>query len=100
MQQIEERLLDYGLIGMMLIVFGVVIYYLFQKTEKNANDWKAIGMEAMKNFHQLSKENAANSRELIEIQKQMVKKIDNIPQETVKEIRLQFPMANITSART
>lgn len=100
METIQEKLFDYGLIGIMLFIFGIVIYHLFKKSEKNSKDWKDMGMEAMKNFHQLSKENAANSRELIEIQKQMGKRIDNIPQETVKEIRLQIPQANLTSART
>lgn len=114
--EISEQLMDYRLIGMLLLVAGFVIYYLNKKSEENATTWKKMALEAQdnfvnisKSFVEISKEQEITNKKLIEIRerdilqerefhKNMERRIEHLPKEVAKEIRL-IPN-NRTSAKT
>lgn len=99
--QAGEKLFQYGLLGILLILVAAVAMKLFFLTQKNAKTWQKMAMDMNENFVNISvKQNSLNAR-LAEIMERSEEhnvknfekldgKIEKIPQEVSKELRLEL----------
>lgn len=91
------KLLDYGVLGLVLFFVGYFAYKLYMQQQEYTKEWKSEAKEArMEVFELTSKQNSISEAQ-VEIQKaqalqtkefydNMIRKIDEVPRRTVKEI--------------
>lgn len=91
------KLLDYGVLGIVLFFVGYFAYKLYMQQQEYTKEWKTEAKEArLEVFELTSKQNSISEAQL-EIQKSqavqtkefydnIIKRVDDIPGRTVKEI--------------
>ena len=97
----STRLLDYGVLGVVLLFIGYFAYKMYNKINEDQKIWREEAIKSRDDLIQLTiKQNELNSR-LIEIRKQDVddqrtnfyslqKKLDNIPENVRKELSVDL----------
>lgn len=93
-------LLDYGLIGILLVIVGYFAWHLYRIQEENSKEWKSEAKESSKAVYELtSKQNNINEKQL-ELQTQgnvqskefydaLNNKMDLLPEKILKEMQYQ-----------
>lgn len=99
--QAGEKMFQYGILGVLLVLVAAVAMKLFFTTQKNAATWQKMAMDMNENFVNISvKQNALNARlaEIMERSEELTiknfekldGKIDRLPREVSKELRLEL----------
>lgn len=102
-----SRLLEYGLLGVFLVLLGVFAWHLYRKIDENSNEWKDMAKSMNKNYTDIVLQQNEQNKKLIAIQREssiqnkqfhdsMKNKMDRMPTHIVREIRLHG--SNLTSA--
>lgn len=101
LENASTRLLDYGVLGVVLLFIGYFAYKMYNKINEDQKIWREEAIKSRDDLIQLTiKQNELNSR-LIEIRKQDVddqrtnfyslqKKLDNIPENVRKELSVDL----------
>lgn len=111
LERASNRLLDYGVLGVMVIGLAVLLYRMWEKINKDQEMWRSEAIESRKAFITLSQQQNLTNQKLIAIRERDVdqnkdfhvliqKKIDEFPSEVRKEMKAELMehQVNITSA--
>ncbi len=111
MQEVGNALLDYGIIGIALLIVGYFAWHLYKIQERNSEEWKKDAKESHKAFQELSSKQNMIAEKQIEIQeKQMIQtkdfydslneKVEDLPGRMIKEMNYQKLLAQQSSNNT
>lgn len=107
--QAASRLLEYGVLGIFLILTAFIAFHFYKKIEENSNEWKEVAKSMSENYTNIVLEQNAQNKKLISLQRDTVnqnrefhnninKKIDLLPATITKEIeflnRVHYTPAN------
>lgn len=99
MDQSIAKILEYGLLGVAVVVFGFVIWHLYKGKSEDAKTWKEMAQKSSQEFIHISiKQNETNSK-IVDVQKQMAednrrfhdemyKRIEDLPAKVAERIKL------------
>lgn len=91
------KLLDYGVLGIVLFIVGYFAYKLFMQQQEYTKEWKVEAKEAHHAFIELSAKQNSIAEKQIDIQREqslqtkefydnIIKRVDELPARTLKEI--------------
>jgi len=94
-----SRLLEYGVLGIFLILTAYIAFQFYKKIEENSSEWKELGKKMSDNYTNIVIEQNTQNKKLIQIQRETVKqnqyfhkdisaKVDDLPNLITKEIKL------------
>lgn len=95
----SNRLFEYGLSGVLVVVFGFIVWKLYMKLDAEAKTWQKMALDLNKSQVEiLVKQNETNNRLLdvqkkanaqtLEFYKRMEKGIEEMPTKVAKEVIL------------
>ena len=93
-----NKLLDYGVIGIMIIFLAFIAFKFYQKIDENSKEWKQQAKDMAEKYTSLNIAQNENNKELIRIRNQDVtqnkehqekveRKLDELPEKILKEIQ-------------
>ena len=98
----SNKLIDYGILGVVLIFVGFFAYKMYNKINEDQKIWRDEAIQSRKELINLSiKQNELNNK-LIDIRQKDVdqneknfydirKQLDNMPESLRKELKAEFP---------
>ncbi|RRO19686.1 hypothetical protein [Flavobacteriaceae bacterium 14752] len=105
-EQAGNKLLDYGILGVVLLFIGFFAWKMYQKINADQEVWRSEAIQSRKDLIELSvKQNELNSK-LVDIREKDVEQnkdnhnnikrhLERLPEEVAKEVKI-----NLTSSRT
>lgn len=97
--QAASRLLEYGVLGVFVILISFIAFHFYKKIDDNSNEWKDIAKKMSDNYTNIVLEQNMQNKKLIQIQRETVSqnqyfhkdisaKVDGLPDLISKEIKL------------
>ena len=97
--QTASRLLEYGVLGVFVILTSFIAFNFYKKIDDNSNEWKEIAKKMSDNYTNIVLEQNTQNKKLIQTQRETVSqnqyfhkdisaKVDDLPNLITKEIKL------------
>lgn len=101
LQNVSDKLLDYGILGIMVIVIGFIAYKMYNKINDDQKEWREIAKTQMNHNYKTNIEQNSINQKLIDIRERDVQenrdfhrlmeaKMDKFPREVRTQLKSEL----------